>query len=109
MKLPIDTSGLTFLVVGSPRPVKDFETGLAKGDRDGVPLFAVRLVVLGGEEAEVISVKVAGEPKGLVANAPVKVSELTAQPWSINEKSGVSFRATAIVPLSGGGRGSQAA
>ncbi len=108
MKLPIDTSGLKFLMVGAPRPVKDFETGQAKGDKDGVPLFAVRLVAMAEDEADIITVKVAGAPKGLVAGAAVRVAELTAQPWSIGEKSGVSFRATAVEPVSSG-RGSQAA
>ncbi len=109
MKLPIDTSGLTFLMVGTPRPVKDFETGQAKGDRDGVPLFAVRLVAMAEDEAEVITVKVAGAPKGLVANAAVRVKELTAQPWTINEKSGVSFRAGAVEPIAAGRASSAAA
>ena len=108
MKLSINTSGLTFLMVGSPKPVRDFETGQAKGDKDGVPLFAVRLVAMAEDEAEIITVKVAGAPTGLVAGAPVKVSALTAQPWSIGDKSGVSFRATAVEPVTSG-RGSQAA
>jgi hypothetical protein len=94
--MPIDTSGLTFLMVGSPVPVRDFETGQAKGDKDGVPLFQVRLVAMAAEEAEIIAVKVAGQPAGLVANQPVKVTELTAQPWSMGDRSGVAFRASRI-------------
>jgi hypothetical protein len=109
LKLPIDTSGLTFLMVGTPRPVKDFETGLAKGDKDGVPLFGVRLVAMGGDDAEVITVKVAGEPKGLKPGAAVRVSELMAQPWSMGERSGVSFRASGVEPASAGRTGSAAA
>lgn len=96
MRMPIDTSGLTFLMVGSPLPVRDYETGQAKGDKDGVPLYQVRLVAMGPDEAEVIAVKVAGQPTGLVSNQPVKVTELTAQPWNIGEKSGVAFRASRI-------------
>ena len=60
MKLPIDTSVMTFLAAGPPEPVVDFESKAAKLDEHGAPLFAVQLVVLADGGAEVIGVKVAG-------------------------------------------------
>ena len=95
MKLKIDTSDLTFLLVTTPAPVRDFDSGQAKRE-DGVPLFSVRLVAMGSGEAEIINVKVPGEPVGLVPGQAVVLMELTAQPWSIGEKSGVAFRALGI-------------
>lgn len=64
MKLPIDTTGMTFLAAGSPEPVRDFDSKAAKVDENGEAIFAVQVVVLANGGAEVISVKVAGEPKG---------------------------------------------
>src|SRR3712207_7026583 len=42
------------------------------------------------------SIKVPGQPVGLVPGSVVKVRELTAQPWSIGDKNGVAFRAAAV-------------
>jgi len=95
VKLKVDTSELTFLLVAAPVPVRDFDTGRAKIE-DGVPLFSVRLVAMGTGGAEIINVKVPGEPVGLVPGQQVVLAELTAQPWSIGDKSGVAFRALGI-------------
>ena len=99
MKLKVDTSNLTFLVVAAAVPVRDFDTGRAKVE-DGQALFSVRLVAMdpGSGEAEIIAVKIPGEPVGLVPGQPVRLHELTAQPWSIADKSGVAFRAAGVEP-----------
>lgn len=109
MKLKIDTSDLTFLLVAQPQPVRDFESGRAKVE-DGQPVFSVRVVAMdpGSGEAEIIAVKVPGEPVGLAPGAPVVVSELTAQPWSIGDKFGVAFRATAVDSATAKARNGQA-
>jgi hypothetical protein len=97
MRLPIDTTGLMFLLVKNVEPVRDFETKRVKADTDGVPLFQVDLVAMGNGEADIIRVKIAGEPEGLTVNGPVTVAGLVAQPWSMdNGRSGVSFRAESI-------------
>ncbi len=84
-------------MVAAPQPVRDFESGRVKLE-DGVPLFSVRVVVMdpGSGEAEIVNVKVPGEPVGLVPGQPVALRELTAQPWSIGDKSGVAFRAIGV-------------
>jgi len=45
MRLRVDTSALTLLVVAAAAPVRDFESGRAKIE-DGQPLFSVRIVVM---------------------------------------------------------------
>jgi lambda repressor-like predicted transcriptional regulator len=99
MKLPIDTSGMTFLAAGPPEPVLDFDSKSAKVDENGETLFAAQLVALVNGGAEVISVKVAGEPKGIAQGSAVRVTGLVASPWQMGERSGVSFRATRIEPV----------
>ncbi len=100
MKLPIDTTGVTFLCALAAEPVMDFETKRQKGDLNGEPLFSVQLVLLADGGAEVISVKIVGTPAaGLVAGAPVAVVGLVATPWSMGDRSGVSFKASSIQPL----------
>ena len=100
MRLPIDTSGMTFLCAVGPEPVIDFDTKKPKSDEAGAPLYAVQLVALADGGAEVITAKVAGmPPKGVEQGAPVRVVGLVASPWSMGERSGVAFRAERIEPV----------
>lgn len=104
MRLRIDTSGMTFLCAVAPEPVTDFDTKRAKTDESGAPLYAVQLVLLAEDGAEVIVAKVAGEPaKGVIAGATVRVTGLVATPWAIGERSGVAFRADRIEPAPAAG------
>jgi hypothetical protein len=100
VRLRVDTSQLTFLLVAGAVPVRDFESGRAKIE-DGQPVFSVRVVAMdpGSGEAEIINVKVPGEPVRLVPGQPVGLRELTAQPWNIGDKSGVAFRAGGVEPV----------
>jgi len=99
VKLPIDTTGMTFLAAGPPEPVLDFESKTPKVDESGAPLHSVQLVALNDGGAEVIAVKVAGQPKGVSQGTTVKVAGLVATPWSMGDRSGVSYRAEQIEPL----------
>lgn len=97
MKLPIDTSGMTFMCVNPPESVLDFETKRPKADENGEPLYAVQLVAMAvGVGAEIISVKIAGEPKGVGQGTAVKVTGLVASPWSMGDRNGMSFKAARI-------------
>ncbi len=99
MKLPIDTSSITFMVASPPEPVRDFETKRPKPDPEtGLPLFAVQLVALAEGSAEIIGVKVAGEPPELPQGTTVKVVGLVATPWAMGDRNGVAFRASRIEP-----------
>jgi hypothetical protein len=96
MKLPIDTTGMTFLAAGTPEPVLDFETKAPKADENGEAIFAVQIVVLADGSADVIGVKVAGQPKGVTQGSQVRLGGLVASPWVMHDRSGVAFRASRI-------------
>jgi hypothetical protein len=99
MKLPIDTSAIAFLCALAPEPVVDFETRRPKADENGEPLYVVQLLVMGDDSADLIAVKVPGVlSSGIRQGHPVKVHGLVAQPWSMNDRSGVSFRAARVEP-----------
>ena len=98
MRLPIDTAGMTLLAGSQPEPVVDFESKAPRADENGEPLFTVQLVTISADGAEVISVKVAGEPKGVTQGQQVRITGLVAIPWSMEGRSGVSFKAARIEP-----------
>ena len=91
MRLPIDTSQLTFMCAAPARPVTDFETKQHKADSNGELLYNLQVVALDEWGAEVIQLKVAGDPK-VGQGAMLKLHGLVATPWSMGERSGVSFR-----------------
>jgi hypothetical protein len=100
VKLPIDTSAIAFLCAMPPEPVVDFETKRPRADENGEPLYVVQLLVMGEDSADLIAVKVPGIPSSAIRQgAPVKISALVAQPWTMNDRSGVSFRAARIEPV----------
>jgi hypothetical protein len=98
MKLPVDTSSIAFLCALEPQPVLAFDTKQPRADENGEPLYAVQLIALAEGEAEILAVKVAGLPSGIRQGHPVKVHGLVAQPWTMNDRAGVAFRAARIEP-----------
>ena len=98
MRLPIDTSAIAFLCALAPEPLVDFETRRPKADENGEPLYLVQLIAMTDGAAEILAVKVPGLPSGLRQGHPVKVHGLVAQPWTMNDRSGVAFRAARIEP-----------
>jgi hypothetical protein len=102
MKLPIDTTAVTFLAASGAEALVDFDTKQPRIGEDGRQLYSVSLVALSAEGADVIPVKTAGEPKGVSQGTAVKVTGLVATPWSIGDRSGVSFRAERIEAQSSG-------
>ena len=98
MKLPIDTSAIAFLCALAPEPVIDFETRRPKADENGEPLYVIQLLAMGDGSADLLAVKVPGVPSGIRQGHPVKVHGLVAQPWAMNDRSGVAFRAARIEP-----------
>jgi hypothetical protein len=54
---------------------------------------------MGEDSADLIAVKVPGVPSPAIRQGhPVKVLGLVAQPWTMNDRAGVSFRAARIEP-----------
>ena len=98
MKLPVDTSSIAFLCALEPQPVLDFETRQPRADENGEPLYVVQLIALAEGEAEILAVKVPGMPSGIRQGHPVKVHSLVAQPWTMADRSGVSFKAARVEP-----------
>ena len=96
MKLPIDTGSVKFAAAGPAEPVLDYETRAPKLDENGTPLFNVPLFAAGTGIKDSITVKVAGEPKGLSEFTMVKVTNLIATTWEVGSNHGVSFRADRI-------------
>jgi hypothetical protein len=99
MRLPIDTSAISFLCALAPEPVIDFETKRPRADENGEPLYVVQLLAMGDGSADLLAVKVPGVPSSAIRQgAPVKVTGLVAQPWTMNDRAGVSFRAARVEP-----------
>lgn len=95
MKLPIDTSGMTFMCASEPEAVLDFETKKPKADEQGQALYGLQLVAIAGGGAEVVNVKVPGRPT-VEAGQMLTVTDLVATPWSMGDRSGVAYRANKI-------------
>lgn len=95
MRIPVDTSGMTFMAAAPARPVTDFETRQQKVDENGELLFNLQVVWLDAEGAQVITLKMAGDP-GVVQGAMLELDGLVALPWSMNERSGIAFRANRV-------------
>jgi hypothetical protein len=100
MKLPVDTSAIAFLCALEPQPLLRFDTKEPRADENGEPLYVVQLIALAEGEAEILAVKVRGQPSQAIRQGhPVKVTGLVAQPWSMNDRAGVAFRAARIEPV----------
>ncbi len=102
MRLPIDTSEMTFHVVSRPEPVRDPASGRGRTTSKGEPLFMVQLVASWRGTAGVIAVEVTREPPSDVRpGAVVSVAGLAAASWAVGNRSGLAFRAERI-ELTGG-------
>jgi hypothetical protein len=100
----VDTNGVTFRAAGDPAPVlKNRETGeVAKDRTTGQTMYSVELLVKTPENrAEIWTVKVVGEPAGVVEGELVQVLGLAGQDWENGDRHGISWRAEAIVSASG--------
>ena len=96
MRLPIDTGTVKFAAAGPAEPVLDYETRVPKLDENGTALFNLPLFAAGTGIKDSITVKVAGEPKGLSEFTLIKVTNLIATTWEVGTNHGVSFRADRI-------------
>ena len=96
MRLPVDTSVVSFVSAGPAEPNIDFDTKQQKTDAKGVAINQVHLFVVGDGTREVITVKFSGEARGLGQFTPVKVTDLVAFTWSMADRSGVSFSASKV-------------
>jgi hypothetical protein len=88
-------------VVAPAEPLRQYEEGkpreawAPRTDVNGEVLWRVQLVALGDGEAEIIRVAVPGDPN-VGQGEMVALDALTAQPWEMDGRSGMAFRAQAI-------------
>jgi hypothetical protein len=109
MRMPVDASAMTLVAMATPEPVVDFATRQPKADQAGQPLYTVQVAAMFDGDGEVLAVKVAGQPAGIGAGTPVQVDRLVAQPWELEGRSGIAWRAAAIRPTDGVKGGERAA
>ena len=95
MRFPIDTSGLAFMAASGARPVTDFETKQQRVDVNGELLFNLQVVALDADGAQILTVRVVGDP-GVGQGAMLLLEGLVAMPWTMGDRSGVSFRAERV-------------
>src|SRR5829696_6117622 len=89
---------MTFMAAAEARPVTDFETRQHRVDENGELLYNLQIVALDPEGAQIITVKVPGDPQ-VAQGAMLELQALVAIPWAMNERSGVAFRANRVKVL----------
>ena len=96
-RIPMDTTTWTYWCATAPAPVLDWDTKAPRVDENGVQCYSVNVTAVGDGTAEVITVKVYGEPKGLTPGAPVRITGLVAIPWETEDgKKGFAHWAKSI-------------
>ncbi|WP_428935513.1 hypothetical protein [Streptomyces sp. ACT015] len=75
--------------------------GETRRDRDGNPLWITTLSVrsAASRKADVVEVVTSGQPQGIEEGALVRVLNLWANDWEIDGRSGVTFKADALEPM----------
>jgi hypothetical protein len=97
VRLPIDVSNLTFIAGSDPAAVLDMERRPRADTATGEVLWRLDVVALGGEDgAEVWPVRVVGEPRGIRIGQALRVVGLSASPWEMGGRHGISFRAHSV-------------
>jgi hypothetical protein len=88
---------LTLIAGSEPAAVLDMERRPRADKATGEVLWRVDVVALGGEDgAEVWPVRVVGEPRGIRVGQALRVVGLSASPWEMEGRHGVSFRAHSV-------------
>lgn len=94
--IPVDTSVLEFVVAGQIEPATALD-GSPRVDRAGRALWNVPVVVFPREgQGEGLTVRVPGVKENLPRMTSVAFDRLVANAWTIDGRSGVSFRAEAV-------------
>jgi hypothetical protein len=103
MRFPVDITKIQLVCGGEAEPSVVFDTGARRTNRNGEPLFQIRLMAGGDELPIVITVRTPVEPKGLVFGTPVRAVGLTLVPWTSRTGGGggVNYEADRLEPLRG--------
>ena len=102
--IPVDISGLSFLVAGEPEPkLLDRETGEVKKDNEGRELYTITLLPRPNDDRRnpiiTVTFPSATFPK-IPEGTQVRPVGLAAFYWSMNGRAGMGFRCEAIRPAS---------
>lgn len=99
MILNIDTRDKDFVVTKAPAPKLDNQNEQRSDKETGQPLWMTEVVVTDDSGGEIIRLTTAGEKPTFQAGDPVNPLGLVAVPWATNGRSGIAYRASAIVPF----------
>ncbi|MCT9077182.1 hypothetical protein [Streptomyces fulvoviolaceus] len=108
---PVDIGRLGAIrCVIAPEPRTTLE-GDQRRDREGNPLWITGLSIrqAEGRKTDVVHVVTSGQPQGLTEGGEVRVTNLWANEWAVDGRTGTTYRADAITPASGSGGGSASA
>ncbi|NNG34920.1 hypothetical protein [Nakamurella aerolata] len=104
MRMRLRTEGTKYVVVVAPSAKLD-QSGNQRVDKSGAMLWQLTVVPIGDEfMREALTIVVDAEPK-VSAGSFVEVHDLVATTWEIEGRSGVSFRAQRVAPVSASGSG----
>ncbi|MFD4560186.1 hypothetical protein ACFWP5_38720 [Streptomyces sp. NPDC058469] len=94
----------------APEPRTTME-GDQRRDREGNPLWITGLSIrqAEGRRTDVVHVVTSGQPQGLAEGSEVRVTNLWANEWAVDGRTGTTYRADAITPVSASGSGSASA
>lgn len=96
MRRPIDVKLVSFIALSAPNPVVDFKTQVQKVNAQGQSVVSVKVAASAEDDSEIWEIRVAGQPKGIVAGAVLEVRQLTLRKWEIGDRHGETFVASAI-------------
>lgn len=99
MRLPIDTSATKIADAGPSEPFLDFATKAQRTDENGMAIFQASVFAAGSGVKDSITIKVAGEVKGLSEFTQAKLAGPVAQTWEVGHDHGVRLRAERIENL----------
>lgn len=100
MQANLDKVGNVYRVAALARAKLRYGTNEPEIGSDGQGIYLVDLVMF-GEDTDIITVKIEGEPKGLIKSEEVKVSGLVMSTWANKEgRSGISYKADSIAAIS---------
>jgi hypothetical protein len=104
---PIDVARLGAIrCVIAPEPRTTLE-GDQRRDREGNPLWITGLSIrqAAGRRTDVVHVVTSGQPQGVTEGSAIQVTNLWANEWAVDGRTGTTYRADAIIPVSASGGG----
>lgn len=103
MKLPIDQTKISALVIGDPKPVLIYGTAEQRSDQNGRPLFRVPILISGTPDSNdpTTTVTIPGPIDSITKGQTIRFRALTIATWVIRdaggrERHGFTLRADGI-------------